>query len=198
MQNNFYYDLDLTKKISFGFNSKYRSQLQHFSKDNLLPALEAYFWLIEEGAVKTYTWNKEGIITTMGYWGATDVVGQPLSCISPYEIKCLTEVSAVSIKLQDSESLSAAIYRHIQQTEELLHIIRSDRAYDKLKRFFIWLSDKFGQPVPQGKLIDLPLTHQELAEAISTTRVSITKLINQLETEKFIVRQRRSYIVVPN
>ena len=177
-------------------NSYYESQLYNFSKGNLLPVLEDYFWLVEKGVVKTYTWNEEGIGTTMGYWGAGDVVGQPLSPISPYAIKCLTEVTASQINLQDSDRLSESIYHHIQQTEELLYIIRSDRVYKKLKRLLVWLANKLGQEVEQGKLIDFPLTHQELAEAISTTRVSITKLINQLEEEGFIVRDGRNYIVV--
>ncbi|MDJ0534188.1 MAG: Crp/Fnr family transcriptional regulator [Xenococcaceae cyanobacterium MO_207.B15] len=179
MQNNFYYN----------------SKLHHFSKDNVLPALDDYFWLVETGVVKTYTWDEEGTLTTMGYWGTGDVVGQPLSRISPYEIICLTEVSASQISIQDSDRLSAKIYHHIQQTEELLYIIRSDRIYDKLKRLLVWLGNKFGQEVEQGQLIDFPITHQELAEAISTTRVSITKLIRQLEEERFIVRDGRNYII---
>ncbi len=177
-------------------NSYYESKLYNFSKGNLLPALEDYFWLVETGVVKTYTCNEEGIGTTIGYWGAGDVVGQPLSPISPYAIKCLTEVTASQINLQDSDRLSECIYSHIQQTEELLYIIRSDRLYDKLKRLLVWLGNKLGQEVEKGKLIDFPLTHQELAEAISTSRVSITKLINQLEQEGFIVRDGRNYIVL--
>ena len=177
-------------------NSYYESKLYNFSKGNVLPALEDYCWLIEQGVVKTYTWNEAAIATTIGYWGAGDVVGQPLSPISPYIIKCLTEVSASQINLQDGERISKYIYRYIQQTEELLYIIRSDRVYNKLKRLLVWLGNKFGQEVEQGKLINVPLTHQELAEAISTTRVSITKLINQLEEEGCIVRDGRNYIVV--
>ena len=177
-------------------NSYYESQLDNFSKGSLLPVLEDYFWLVKKGVVKTYTWNEEGIGTTIGYWGTGDVLGKPLSPISPYAIKCLTEVTASQINLQDSDLLSECIYSHIQQTEELLYIVRSDRVYDKLKRLLVWLANKFGQEVEQGKLIDFSLTHQELAEAISTTRVSITKLINQLEEEGFIVRDGRNYIIV--
>ena len=176
--------------------SQYDSELYNFNQGNLFPILEDYLWLVKTGVVKTYTWNEEGVETTIGYWGNGDVVGQPLSAISPYAMKCLTKVTASQINLKNSNLLSEYIYNHIQQSEELLYIVRSDRVYNKLKKLLRWLANKFGQKVQTGVSIDFPLTHQELAEAISTTRVSITKLINQLEQEGFIVRHNRSYIIV--
>jgi CRP-like cAMP-binding protein len=59
-----------------------------------------------------------------------------------------------------------------------------------------WLGDKFGRQVKQGKLIELPLTHQELADIMGTTRVTVTRLINQLEQEGIISRPRRHIIIV--
>ena len=171
-------------------------KLHKFNPGNLLPVLDDCFWLVNQGVVKTYTWNPEGIETTFGYWGDGDVIGQPLSPISPYGMKCLTEVTASQINLQNSDRLSKCIYNHIQQAEELLYIIRSDRVYDKLKRLLTWLANKFGQTIEEGKLIDFTITHQELAEALGTTRVSITKLINQLEHEEFLMRHSRNYIIV--
>ena len=177
-------------------NSYHDSQIHNFNQGSFLPILENYFWLIEQGVVKTYTWNEEGSETVLGYWGQGHVVGQPLSPISPYAIKCLTKITASLINLKDGDSLSHSIYKHIQQSEELLYIIRSDRVYDKLKRLLIWFANKFGQEVAQGTLITFPLTHQELSDALSATRVSITKLVNQLEKEKFLVRRGRKYIIV--
>ena len=177
-------------------NSYHESQIHNFNQGSFLPILENYFWLIEQGVVKTYTWNEEGSETVLGYWGQGDVVGQPLSPISPYAIKCLTKITASLINLQSGDRLSPCIYKHIQQSEELLYIIRSDRVYDKLKRLLIWFANKFGQEVEEGTLITFPLTHQELSDALSATRVSLTKLVNQLEQEKFLVRRGRKYIIV--
>lgn len=171
-------------------------KIYSFNKGNLLPVLEDYFWVIKTGIIKTYTWNEEGNETTIGYWGDGDVVGQPLSPISPYGMKCLTKVTASQINIENSDRISECIYHHIQQAEELLHIVRCDRVYDKLKRLLVWLGNKFGQEVAQGKLINFPLTHQELSEAISTTRVSVTKLVNQLEQDRYILRDGRNYIIL--
>lgn len=176
--------------------SNNHKRLHTFSPREIIPLQSDCFWLLKQGVVKTCTWNEEGTAITLGYWGSGDVVGQPLSLVSPYQIECLNPVEAVSIPVRQCDWLSDSIRRHIQQTEELLYIVRSERMYHRLLKILIWLARKFGREVERGKLIDLPLTHQELAEVIGTTRVTVTKLINQLEQEGVISRPRRNSIVI--
>ncbi len=171
-------------------------RLYTFSARETLPLEPDYFWLIKQGIVKTCTWNEEGTTITLGYWGSEDVVGQPLSLLNPYQVECLTGVKADCIPLHQCDWLADSIRRHIQQTEELLCIIRSERMYYRLLKILTWLAQKFGREVERGKLIDVPLTHQELADAIGTTRVTVTKLINRLEQEGVICRPRRNLIVL--
>jgi CRP-like cAMP-binding protein len=59
-----------------------------------------------------------------------------------------------------------------------------------------WLAKKFGQEVAQGQLIDLRLTHQEIAEIMGTTRVTVTRLLKELETQGIIQRLPRKFIVL--
>jgi CRP-like cAMP-binding protein len=61
-----------------------------------------------------------------------------------------------------------------------------------------FLGNKFGHQVDRGQLIDLRLTHQELADLIGATRVTVTKILNQLEQDGLISRPRRHLIVVCN
>lgn len=62
-------------------------------------------------------------------------------------------------------------------------------------KFLIWLSDEFGRDIDKGKLIDIYLTHQEIAEVLNTTRVTITRLLMQLEAEGKLTRHKRQIIV---
>ena len=59
-----------------------------------------------------------------------------------------------------------------------------------------WLADKFGRTISQGRLIDFKLTHQELADAIDTTRITVTKTLIQFEDEGIILRPRTKCIVL--
>lgn len=170
--------------------------LRTFNRHQVMPLQSNFFWLLQQGIVKTCSWTEEGYPIALGYWGSEDVVGQPLSLGDPYQIKCLTTVQALLVPVYELDSLTDSIHRHIQETEELLCIMRSDRMYQRLRKMLVWLANKFGIEVEIGKLIDLRLTHQDLAETIGATRVTVTKLINQLEQEGVITRPERNTIIL--
>lgn len=176
----------------------YQDYIEHqtFAAGELMVLEHDYYWLLREGAVKVCTWTEEGSAITLGYWGINDLIGQPLSLVYPYQVKCLTQVKAERISIEQTGKIIHLIQHHIQQTEEILYILRSDKAYQRLCRILIWLGQKFGQEVQLGKLIDLRFTHQDLAELVGTTRVTITKLINQLEQEQFLSRPQRNTLII--
>lgn len=153
-------------------------------------------WLINRGIVKTSTWDREENPIVLGYWGRGDVVGQPLSRINPYEIKCLQDVEAVSIPCRYWSSLFKEIRSYHQDVEELLYISRQKPVYQRIIKFLIFLAHKFGIEEKKGRLIQIPLTHQELADSIGTTRVTVTRIINKLEKSGFIDRPNRNYITL--
>ncbi|MGL5033935.1 MAG: helix-turn-helix domain-containing protein, partial [Microcystaceae cyanobacterium] len=47
---------------------------------------------------------------------------------------------------------------------------------------------KFGKETPKGQLIDLRLTHQDIADILGTTRVTVTRSLTQLEKQGLIER----------
>ena len=179
-------------------NIPHNGEYQTFSCDELIALEPDYYWLLLNGIVKTCTWTENGTPITLGYWGMNDLIGQPLSMVYPYQVKCLTKVDAVPLPLERTYQLTSLIQRHIQQTEEVLCILRSHKVYQRLRKILLWLSHKFGQKVEIGQMINLRLTHQELAEIVGATRVTVTKIINQLEREGFLSRPRRNTIVVRN
>lgn len=160
-------------------------------------ALQPNFLLrIERGVVRSLTWSEEGTATVLGYWGVGDVVGQPLSSIQPYQVECLTIVEASYIPASEWKQALDSILRHVQETEELLCIIRSSSIHDRLLQLLIWLARKFARKVEQGQLIDLRLTHQDIAEVLGTTRVTVTRLLSVFEQQGIIHRPRRHFIVL--
>lgn len=161
---------------------------QQFTPRSLLPLLANSLWQIEAGVVRTSTWLEDGTMVTLGLWGPDDVVGRPLSRVEPYQIECLMPVTATPISLEISQQTQEALLAHIQQAEELM-VIRSHRRVDlMLVQLLTWLAKKFGRVVEQGQLIDLRLTHQDIAEMLGTTRVTITRSLSQLEQQGLIRR----------
>lgn len=87
---------------------------------------------------------------------------------------------------------------HIQHSGEFIEILQCRQAEFALMRLFSWLAKRFGQEVEQGQLIDLHLTHQDIAEIIGSTRVTVTRLLSVLEKQGFIQRRQRRFIVLPD
>jgi CRP-like cAMP-binding protein len=131
----------------------------------------------------------------LGFWGAGDVIGQYLSCIQPYQVECLTEVKVHSLLPSECWNLNQVMLSHIQQMQELLRI-RSGQIKERLRQFLGWMAHKFGRETDQGQLIELRLTHQDMADVIGTTRVTVTRLLNQLEQAGEIHLTRRNYILL--
>lgn len=167
-----------------------------FSYRDLIPLQPDALWHINWGAVRTLTWNEEGTPITLGYWGPGDVVGQPLSRIQPYQIECLTSVEVCYVSSGECFQAIEALLLHIQQAEEILTIVRHERMHSRLQQLLVWLARKFGRSVQSGLLIDLRLTHQAIAEAIGTTRVTVTRLLNEFERQGVISRPKRHFIVL--
>lgn len=186
----------------FAFNQKRLkndidfSKWNKFNKGNIIPQTNNSLWLIKKGVVKTLTWNETGKIVILGYWGEGEVIGLPLSKANPYEAECLKTVEAICIPWEQCSYLFREISYCVRQTDELLRIVRIEKMYKRLTKLLAWLAQKFGSQVLQGVLINLRLTHQELADMIGSTRVTITRLLNQLEKEDIIVRPCRFSIII--
>jgi len=155
-------------------------------------------WLIETGVVKTYTLREDGNVIILGYWGRGDLIGQPLSRVSPYEMQCCTSVKAQRVPPGLWSSWGQYLSHHCQQSEELLLINRCEPMSERLRLFLIWLANKFGQRMEHGWQIGFRLTHQDLADAIGSSRVTVTRLLSKLEQQGAITRFDRNHIIVKN
>jgi CRP-like cAMP-binding protein len=91
----------------------------------------------------------------------------------------------LAIATDDYRSLSQVLLLHVDQAEELLRI-RSGQIQQRLLQLLNWLAKKFGRKTHQGQQIELRLTHQDMADVVGTTRVTITRLMGSLERENII------------
>lgn len=180
--------------VASGFPLKQVRRSFKYREEIPLPA--NVLWRIETGAVRTLTWNQNKTLITTGFWGLGDIVGQPLSRIKPYRIECLTKVEASIIPEEQWYQKFDAVLSHVQQTEEFMSILQCQLVRQRLVQLLIWLSQKFGRETDRGRSIELKLTHQDLADVIHTTRVTVTRLLNLFEREKFIARHQRHLILL--
>ncbi|MBW4604765.1 MAG: Crp/Fnr family transcriptional regulator [Calothrix sp. FI2-JRJ7] len=161
----------------------------------LIPEHEQVLWKIQSGSVRALTWDENGVYTTLGYWGVGDIVGYSLSRVQPYHLECISGVELASIPSENLHENLDQLLSRIQQTEELVSIVKSKRVSTRIWQFLIWLSDKFGRDLEDGRLIDLHITHQEIADVLNTTRVTVTRVLRDLEDEGKLRRHKRWLII---
>ncbi len=178
------------------FKQPLNLQRSAFARRSRLPLRRDYLWKIESGVVRTYTYRDNGTILTLGIWGKGDAVSRLLSSAEVYYIECLTVVEANELPLNQYYEVNQVLIQHIQQMQEFLEIVQCYPVEAALLKLLTWLGKKFGQEVNKGQLIDVQLTHQELAETLGVTRVTVTRLLKDFEKSGIIERLPRRFILL--
>ncbi|MFM7614453.1 MAG: Crp/Fnr family transcriptional regulator, partial [Synechococcales cyanobacterium] len=88
------------------------------------------------------------------------------------------------------------LIQQLHQFQVLLQILHRRPVEVALWELLVWLSQKFGQAVEQGQMIGFHLTHQEIAETIGTTRVTVTRLLRDFEQQNLIQRLPSHQILI--
>lgn len=181
VSNKYSTDADLTQRL--------------FYRKELIPSQNDVLWRIDRGVVRTLTFNDETFVT-LGYWGDGDVIGYSLSKVEPYQIECMTDVKVSMIPRHLWYTNLEAFLSHIRHSQELLSIVHLKPMSLRVGKFLLWLSEKFGRDLPQGKLIDYNITHQELAEVLNMTRVTVTRMLTEFEHQGALFRYKRRIIIL--
>ncbi len=153
-----------------------------FKRSDCLPAYDHGLWRIQSGYVRTFTWNDQGDSVSLGFWQAGDIFGQAIAQMTPYEAQCLTPVIADYLGNNYTFSRESAL-AHARQSNDLLKITHCRQTDQRLLHFLCWLATRFGQPTAEGREVSIKLIHQEIADSIGCTRVTVTRILKQLERE---------------
>ncbi|HIK43994.1 MAG TPA: Crp/Fnr family transcriptional regulator [Leptolyngbyaceae cyanobacterium M65_K2018_010] len=154
------------------------------------------------GIVQLFTIQQDGSETLLGLAGPSMPMGLPLTTVDPYWAMALTDVDVLSLPLAELEAspmLMASMFRHLtlrlQQSEAWLALAGKRLVADRLKHFLLMLAKDFGQVEPQGIRIPVRLTHHQLATAIGTTRVTVTRLLKDFKSEGWLTFEQRQILL---
>ncbi|MCY7320615.1 MAG: Crp/Fnr family transcriptional regulator [Phormidesmis sp. CAN_BIN36] len=161
-------------------------------------------WVVCRGVVLLSTLYPTGDESLLGLVSGSMPFGLPLTYINPYQAIALTDVDLMGVSMTDIEQsplLSQEIFRHLsrrlQQSEAFLALVGCRRVEDRLRQLLILLQHEVGQPVKTGMRLNVRLTHQHLANAIGTTRVTVTRLLGQLREEGWLTIDSTRHIILP-
>ncbi len=158
--------------------------------------------IVCRGVVQLSTLQPDGGETLLGLVGPSAPIGFPLTTLNPYGAIALTDVDVLPLAMAEVESspllmagLSHSLMLRLQQTEAWLAIAGKRLVIDRLHHLLVLLAQELGQVEPSGVRIPVRLTHQQLAMAIGTTRVTVTRLLKDFKTQGWLKTHQRHFIV---
>ncbi|MGF1478647.1 MAG: helix-turn-helix domain-containing protein [Cyanophyceae cyanobacterium] len=160
-------------------------------------------WVVRAGIVKLSTTSETGEEVLLGLVGPNMPFGAALTALPIYQATALSEtVELIPLSQLEIERRSLLpdfmpqLIQRLQQTEILLAISGKRHVQERLDYLLQWLKEHFGQPHPQGIRLSIRLTHQDLADACCTTRVTISRLIGKLKQQGKIAYDSEYNIVL--
>ncbi len=171
------------------------SRIRTFYRHQTVTLKTGYLWQVKDGYFRTLTLTEGGDIKTLGIWGEGDIIGLPLQRNYPFQIESLSTAKASLI--QDKSIFGGQwLVSYLQQTESLLTIQYQNLVRDRLVLLLEWLGNRFGYQCDRGTTIALKMTHQEMSEAINSTRVTVTRMLKELEDDGFIGWSQRQCVLL--
>ena len=170
-----------------------------------------YMYLVLTGKVKVAKSISSGKETILAIHKAGDFFGE-MSLLdgktAPATVSAMEDSKIISVSgtdfhkylmhnekvlLQIIDVLCARL-RQVWQTQSL----SSSKAESRIRMGIYQLAKRHGVQDAHGTIIDLKITHQELAEMVSTSRETVTRVIARLREEGILeVDQRRMTLLDP-
>lgn len=152
-----------------------KRNLMHLAAGSTVPLLRRNVWLVVRGMVKLTAISVHGDEMLLGLAGANEPFGDPLSNVEAYEATTLCDTDLLCLSCEEigrEPHLAIALLQGMgaryRQSEAMLALLGLRRVEDRVRGFLELLANDYGKPCDQGLRLDIKLTHQELASALST------------------------------
>ena len=180
-----------------------RRDLVHLSAGSKVPLLRNHVWLVARGMVKLGCMNEQGEDLLLALAGPNEPFGEPFTNLDLYEATALCDTDLLCLSLDEVEAtphlavtLMKALTSRMRQSEALIALLGLRRIEDRVRGFLELLAEEYGQPCDRGLRLNLRLTHQDIANALSTTRVTVTRVLGLLREEGWLQLDDQRQLVV--
>jgi CRP-like cAMP-binding protein len=158
--------------------------LQHYAAKQKIPLYEDDVCIVYRGIAQIQTFHYSGDESTIGLVGPMMPFSRAFTDLDSYYVQALTDVDLLRLSWRDVQrspalamKMNQSLTRRLQQTEILLTLRNKNKLDDRLLRLLTFLAREFGKETPEGIRIDIRLTHQQIANIVGTTRVTVTRLL---------------------
>lgn len=177
--------------------------LQWFGKGDKIPLVRPGIWQVYRGVVQLSKINLKGEEVPLGWSLADSCFGIWLPDLPTYQAKALCDSYVRWFTLDEimasphlTQTVLFQLNQRRQQVDALLTIAGLRRIEDRLQQLLLLLKQELGEPVAGGNRIIVRFTHQYLANAIGSSRVTVTRLIGEFQRRGLIAIDSDRHIIV--
>jgi CRP-like cAMP-binding protein len=144
---------------------------------------------------------------TVDYFGRGELLGLHAGELADDEAIAHEDCTLLTVSRSDFDawlaehpSASRAIVRTLaracRRTRERLALVTMNGAKARLAALLLDLADRFGVRDSRGVIVDLRLTHREMASLIGATRETVSVAIVELRSEEIVRTEHRRVILL--
>jgi CRP-like cAMP-binding protein len=179
------------------------NNIVHLSAGSTVPLLKNSVWLVVRGMVKLTAISMQGDELLLGLAGANEPFGDPLTQVDAYAAITMVDTDLLCVSCDAiarnpalAIGLLQAVGQRYRQSEALLALLGLRRIEERVRGFLELLATSYGQPCDQGLRLNIKLTHQDIAAALSTTRVTVTRILGALRDEGWLQIDAQRRLVI--
>ena len=180
-----------------------RTNIVRISKDKHIPWIKGNIWIVVNGFIKLRALNDNGEELILGFLGPNQVFGEPISLIDECDPYALADSKLLSLSVKEaykSPSMAIAIMESLslrnRYTELNLAVLVEKKVEEKVKRFLELIATEYGKPLDGGLMIEFKITHQDIANAIGSTRVTVTRILSKLQEDYWLTKTNGGFFII--
>jgi CRP/FNR family transcriptional regulator len=164
---------------------------------------------VAKGAAITLYHAANGRVGASGIWTVGDILGASyihnpatrhttVRSIEPITLFCLPHAKMHQVMQrypEFGESMIKAVSSRLRWAHNLTHILQTLPAFERVCAILLSLSDRYGVQTTDGMLVDVSLTHENLAAFVGVTRQFATVTLHNLVDQGLIAIKKRKIIL---
>jgi len=167
-----------------------------------------YMYIIQEGQVKVTKMSEDGREKILEILGPGDFHGEmalldraprsaSVKTTTPCVLLALSRQDFLGLLKQNHEvtlELIRVLARRLRETDEQIKGLLFERVEGRTRRLLARLAK---EPVAgrEDRMATSPITHQQLADLVGTSRETITRVVKELKDEGWLEQEGKRYLV---
>lgn len=197
---------EIRKLFSSGRKLSYRKGeiIQHANE----PPQGVYF--ISKGYVKEYTLSNNGVEHLNIMYESGEIFSLLWVFLGARQNVFREAQSDVEVRLLPADKLKSAMGQNLKLQTEMTQMLMAQMyflklrvenlafssAYDKVAYMLLYLAGRYGEERPSGWYVVQPFRHQHIANSLSMSRETASRMIAKMERQGLIKQDKRSHFLI--